>query len=346
MGRLEGKSVIITGAGGASTVRHRCCSPRRAQADRGRLQRAVKPSSRCARPAAPRSYHGRCRCGKRGYRLHRQDGFCYGRQRSDPMPASAADWCRWPNRPWNIGEVLRVNLIEPFLAIKYSIPHMINRNPARSSAPRRGGPEGQRRRHHRASKAGVINLVQTTAYSLSGTGVRINAVCPGLIENRHDLAVFDNARSAAPTKRSASSTRSSAPASRMSWRRWDCSSPAMMHPMSTARRSRSTAASPPRCRIRENRFSSTRLCLNKCRPGERRDDKNYSRGVTSPELCLNASLEVRLFALQADRVTPSPARSIRLPGHGQSACSRHSRPARTRMPRLRGHRTNPCRRHP
>jgi len=36
--------------------------------------------------------------------------------------------------------------------------------------------------------------VQTTAYSLSGTGVRINAVCPGLIETGIDQAIFDNAR--------------------------------------------------------------------------------------------------------------------------------------------------------
>jgi NAD(P)-dependent dehydrogenase (short-subunit alcohol dehydrogenase family) len=45
-----------------------------------------------------------------------------------------------------------------------------------------------------ASKAGVISLVQTTAYSLSGTGVRINAVCPGLIETGMTKPVFDNAR--------------------------------------------------------------------------------------------------------------------------------------------------------
>src|SRR5258708_27996145 len=45
-----------------------------------------------------------------------------------------------------------------------------------------------------ASKAGVISLVQTTAYSLSGTGVRINAVCPGLIETGTTKPVFDRAR--------------------------------------------------------------------------------------------------------------------------------------------------------
>jgi len=48
--------------------------------------------------------------------------------------------------------------------------------------------------HYGASKAGVISLVQTTAYSLSGTGVRINAICPGLIETGMTKPIFDNAR--------------------------------------------------------------------------------------------------------------------------------------------------------
>ena len=45
-----------------------------------------------------------------------------------------------------------------------------------------------------ASKAGVISLVQTTAYSLAGTGVRINAVCPGLIETGMTKPMFDQAK--------------------------------------------------------------------------------------------------------------------------------------------------------
>jgi len=45
-----------------------------------------------------------------------------------------------------------------------------------------------------ASKAGVISLVQTTAYQLSGSGVRINAICPGLIETGMTKPIFDQAR--------------------------------------------------------------------------------------------------------------------------------------------------------
>ena len=46
-----------------------------------------------------------------------------------------------------------------------------------------------------ASKAGVISLVQTAANQLYGTGVRVNAICPGLIETGMTQPIFDQARS-------------------------------------------------------------------------------------------------------------------------------------------------------
>ncbi len=93
-------------------------------------------------------------------------------------------------------EVLRVNLIGPFLAIKHAMPHMIAQNSGAivctaSVAGLKAGASGH---PYAASKAGVISLVQTTAYSLSGTGVRINAVCPGLIETGMTKPIFDNAK--------------------------------------------------------------------------------------------------------------------------------------------------------
>ena len=45
-----------------------------------------------------------------------------------------------------------------------------------------------------ASKAGVISLVQTAANQLTGTGVRINAICPGLIETGMTRPIFEQAR--------------------------------------------------------------------------------------------------------------------------------------------------------
>ena len=93
-------------------------------------------------------------------------------------------------------EVLRVNLIGPFLAVKYAMPHMVKQQSGAivltaSVAGLKAGASGH---PYGASKAGVISLVQTTAYSLSGTGVRINAVCPGLIETGMTKPVFDRAK--------------------------------------------------------------------------------------------------------------------------------------------------------
>ena len=93
-------------------------------------------------------------------------------------------------------EILRINLIGPFLAIKHSMPHMIKQKSGAivCTASVAGLKSGASGHPYAASKAGVISLVQTTAYSLSGTGVRINAVCPGLIETGMTKPIFDNAR--------------------------------------------------------------------------------------------------------------------------------------------------------
>jgi NAD(P)-dependent dehydrogenase (short-subunit alcohol dehydrogenase family) len=93
-------------------------------------------------------------------------------------------------------EILRINLIGPFLAIKHSMPHMIKQKHGSivCTASVAGLKSGASGHPYASSKAGVISLVQTTAYSLSGTGVRINAVCPGLIETGMTKPVFDRAK--------------------------------------------------------------------------------------------------------------------------------------------------------
>jgi NAD(P)-dependent dehydrogenase (short-subunit alcohol dehydrogenase family) len=93
-------------------------------------------------------------------------------------------------------EILRINLIGPFLAVKHAIPHMTRQRSGSivCTASVAGLKSGASGHPYAASKAGVISLVQTTAYSLSGTGVRINAVCPGLIETGMTKPIFDNAR--------------------------------------------------------------------------------------------------------------------------------------------------------
>ncbi|MGK6355075.1 SDR family NAD(P)-dependent oxidoreductase [Sphingomonas sp. DT-207] len=93
-------------------------------------------------------------------------------------------------------EVLRVNLIGPFLAIKHAAPRIVERGGGAilctaSVAGLRSGAGGPA---YSASKAGVINLVQTAAQQLSTSNVRVNAICPGLIETGMTKRAFDYAR--------------------------------------------------------------------------------------------------------------------------------------------------------
>ena len=93
--------------------------------------------------------------------------------------------------------ILSINLIGAFLAIKYAARVMV---PAQrggsiictaSVAGLRSGAGGP---PYSASKAGVISLVQTSANQFAGTGIRINAICPGLIETGMTQPIFERAR--------------------------------------------------------------------------------------------------------------------------------------------------------
>jgi len=95
-------------------------------------------------------------------------------------------------------EVLRVNLIGPFLAIKYAAPHMKARGGGSiictaSVAGIRAGAGGPA---YSASKAGVINLVKVAAVQLCDSNIRVNAICPGLIETGMTQGIYDMARAA------------------------------------------------------------------------------------------------------------------------------------------------------
>jgi NAD(P)-dependent dehydrogenase (short-subunit alcohol dehydrogenase family) len=93
-------------------------------------------------------------------------------------------------------EVLRINLIGPFLAIKHASPVMraVGKGSIICTASVAGIRSGAGGVPYSASKAGVINLVQTTANVLYGTGVRVNAICPGLIETGMTAPIYKSAR--------------------------------------------------------------------------------------------------------------------------------------------------------
>ncbi len=97
-----------------------------------------------------------------------------------------------------ITEVLRVNLIGPFLAIKHAASRIAERGGGAIvlTASVAGIRSGAGSPAYSASKAGVINLAQTTAQQLSGSNVRVNAICPGLTETGMTKPTFDYAREA------------------------------------------------------------------------------------------------------------------------------------------------------
>ena len=92
--------------------------------------------------------------------------------------------------------VYRINTISCFLAIKYAGRHMTARGYGSiiltSSAASLRANAGAI--SYSASKAAVNSLAQTAANAFAGTGVRVNAVLPGLVETQLTRSVFEDAR--------------------------------------------------------------------------------------------------------------------------------------------------------
>ncbi|GAB4264156.1 MAG: SDR family oxidoreductase [Pararhodobacter sp.] len=94
----------------------------------------------------------------------------------------------------DFAEVLRINLLGPWIAIREVLPHMRKGGAIVCTASVAGLRAGAGPIPYSASKAGVVNLVQTVAMALTGRGIRVNGVAPGLIETPMTEPLYADAR--------------------------------------------------------------------------------------------------------------------------------------------------------
>src|SRR6266513_3214234 len=201
MGRLEGKSVIITGAGSgigrAASLLFTKEGAKRIAVDRND---GVKETVAKVRKAGGTAEAVMADAGSEKDVMAFIDRAVSAYGRLDAIWANAGisgglvPLAEQTVEHWQ--EVLRVNLIGAFLAIKHAAPLMVKQRAGSilctaSVAGLRANAGGN---PYSASKAGVISLVQTAANSLYGTGVRVNAICPGLIETGMTQMIFERAR--------------------------------------------------------------------------------------------------------------------------------------------------------
>jgi len=106
-------------------------------------------------------------------------------------------------------KTLRVNTLGVFLCFKYAALAMQKTSKDKpypggsiigtaSVAGLRSNAGGT---DYSASKAAVVSMAQTMSYQLTGSGIRVNAICPGIIETGMTKVVFDFARSRGTEKK-------------------------------------------------------------------------------------------------------------------------------------------------
>jgi meso-butanediol dehydrogenase/(S,S)-butanediol dehydrogenase/diacetyl reductase len=93
-------------------------------------------------------------------------------------------------------QVMAVNLYGPMYFTKYVARQMQKQNGGAivNTASVAGIRSGAGGNAYSASKAGLINFTMTAACDLGQWNIRVNAVCPGLIETGMTKRVFDYAR--------------------------------------------------------------------------------------------------------------------------------------------------------
>jgi len=95
--------------------------------------------------------------------------------------------------PDDFERTLKTNVIGVFLCFKHAALQFKKQNSPGSmlaTASVAGIRSGAGGTDYSASKAAVINLVQTTANQLAGTGIRVNAICPVHKQKRKHTAVL------------------------------------------------------------------------------------------------------------------------------------------------------------
>jgi len=99
---------------------------------------------------------------------------------------------------------VRVNSLSAFLAVKHASLAMMKANPERGKpygggsivlvASAAGVRSGAGPVHYSASKAAVNSIAQTSSYQLARTDVRVNSLCPGIIDTGMTKGQFEYAR--------------------------------------------------------------------------------------------------------------------------------------------------------
>jgi NAD(P)-dependent dehydrogenase (short-subunit alcohol dehydrogenase family) len=93
-------------------------------------------------------------------------------------------------------KVFEVNLLGAVFGTKHVALHMRERRSGAivNTASVAGIRSGAGGNAYSASKAALINFTQTAACDMGGYNVRVNAVCPGLVETGMTKPIFDYAR--------------------------------------------------------------------------------------------------------------------------------------------------------